>query len=210
MSNIKTATKLHITIALFTIIILYLMNLLHGNINAFNDSWNNYINQIASRQILLQDVKTHFGYGGAIHDFKNYLIRNQDNYHKTADEHFKEILINIKYYREISNLSEIEKEALNNIEDVVNNYQKQLAIVVLMNKEGASVKKIDQIVKVDDTAAIKAFKILQLEYDTLTAQRSQSIKNWGKSSYKYTFSLFILIALFSLAFGKVVTRFVRE
>jgi methyl-accepting chemotaxis protein len=159
--------------------------------------------------MLLQDVKSHFGYGGAIHDFKNYLIRNQEKYHVLADDHFKNILSSVEYYRAIPDLSNLEKEALDNISTVTQNYQKQLAIVVLMHKEGASVKKIDQIVKVDDSPAIKAFNILQHEYDNLTADSSLSIKDWGKESYKYTVILFLLVAVFSLSFGAVITKFIR-
>ncbi len=209
MSNLKTSTKLHIFIAIFTVIILYFINLIHGNISEFNNSWNKYINQVASRQMLLQDVKSHFGYGGGIHDFKNYLIRNQEKYRVLADDHFKNILSSIEYYREIPNLSELEKEALNSVVTVTRNYQKQLSIIVLMHKEGASIKQIDQIVKVDDSPAIKAFNILQHEYDNLTAQSSLYIKDWGKKSYKYTVILFLLIAVFSLSFGSVITKFIR-
>jgi methyl-accepting chemotaxis protein len=209
MSNLKTSIKLHIFIAIFTIIILYFINLLHGNISEFNNSWHRYINQVSSRQMLLQDVKSHFGYGGAIHNFKNYLIRNQEKYHVLADDQFKNILSSIEYYRAIPNLSEFEKEALNNVSGVTQNYQKQLKIVVAMHKQGASIKMIDQIVKVDDSPAIKAFNILQNEYDNLTAESSLAIKDWGKKSYKYTVILFLLVAVFSLSFGSVITKFIR-
>ncbi|MBF0444848.1 MAG: hypothetical protein HQL68_04615 [Magnetococcales bacterium] len=210
MSSIKTSTKLHLFIAIFTVIILYFINLLHGNISEFNNSWHRYINQIASRQILLQDVKSHFGYGGAIHNFKNYLIRNQEEYRMQADDDFKNILSSIKYYRAIPDLSEFEKEALNSISDVTLNYQKQLGIVVAMHKQGSSIKMIDQIVKIDDTPAIKAFNTLQNEYDNLTAESSLSIKDWGKKSYKYTVTVFLLVAVFSLSFGAVITKFIRS
>ncbi|MBF0193044.1 MAG: hypothetical protein HQL71_00745 [Magnetococcales bacterium] len=209
MSNLRTSTKLHIFIAIFTFVILYFINLLHNNVSVLNNTWNSYINQIASRQILLQDVKTHFGYGGAIHNFKNYLIRKQDNYRVEADDHFNNILSSIEYYREIPNLSELEKEALNNISSVTLNYQKQLAIVARMHAEGSNIKMIDQIVRIDDAPAIKAFNILQLEYDNLTSQSSLEIKDLGKQSYEYTVILFLLIAAFSLSFVRVITHFVR-
>ncbi|MBF0358042.1 MAG: hypothetical protein HQL70_05495 [Magnetococcales bacterium] len=209
MSKIKTSTQLHIFILILTVLIMLSLNMIQDNANSFSSTWKNYLNQVASRQILLQDIKTNFGYGGAIHNFKNYLIRNQEKYRMHSENQFKDILISIEYYRDVPNLGNHEKKALEDIVMVVSNYQKQLGVIMHMHGEKASINAIDQIVKVDDLPAIMALRTLQIEFEILTAANSGEIQSEVIKTGQHTIILFILVIILALSFGLITNTYIR-
>jgi methyl-accepting chemotaxis protein len=209
MSRIKTSTQLHIFISILTVLIMLSLNMIQENANSFSNSWSNYLNQVASRQIILQDIKTNFGYGGAIHNFKNFLIRNQERYRIRSENQLQDILSSVEYYRAIPGLGNHETKALNDIAKVIGNYQKQIAIIMHMHSEKASIKAIDQIVKVDDKPAIMALRTLQIEFEILTAANSGDMQSEVAKTAQSTIIIFILVALLALSFVLIVNIYIR-
>ncbi len=49
-------------------------------INESREAWHSYEHASAARSRALTDVVTSFGYGGLIHHFKNYVIRNDKSH----------------------------------------------------------------------------------------------------------------------------------
>lgn len=48
--------------------------------NRINSSWVQYTEQAAAREDLLTKIKEQFGYGGIIHNFKNYVLRGEQKF----------------------------------------------------------------------------------------------------------------------------------
>lgn len=102
------------------------------------------------------DMKNAVGYGGLIHNFKNYVIRGTAKYEEKVKKQFSQLLADIEKYKNVGNISNEEIALLNDIEKVFTKYYNGLPSVVKSVNEGMLVKDLDKVVKVSDGPAIKA------------------------------------------------------
>jgi len=108
---------------------------------------------------LLKDLRTKMGFGGLIHNYKNYILRATP---RLLEKSMKDISL-IKESFKISNemaFNNIERKALDNVERVVLEYEKQLLVIEKLLLEGKSARDIDKIVIVDDFPAIEGYRAL--------------------------------------------------
>ena len=82
MKNITLKQLLLFGSALFLLSILIAGGLAFKSILPVEKHWDDYQENIAERQGLLLQIRSEFGYGGAIHNFKNYILRNNDKYYQ--------------------------------------------------------------------------------------------------------------------------------
>ncbi|MCK4840675.1 MAG: hypothetical protein KAT04_02195 [Methylococcales bacterium] len=153
----------------------------------------------AKREGISQLVRL-LGYGGAIHNFKNYVLRGDDKYRKKSDQFFTEAKVMSNKIRE-QGLDNNELVALKSIEDMIASYQKGLAFVKTQHETQKSLAAViietDAQVKVDDTAAIEGINVLRknytwnelesLEYNMGYGGAIHNFKNYllrGKVKYK--------------------------
>ena len=124
---------------------------------------------------ILSSIKEYVGYGGLIHNFKNYVLRGKKRYARDVKEEYAQLLIAIDEYKAIKSTTKDEIDKLNIIKGVFLEYMHNIQKVTKFHQEGKSIIFIDKIVKVDDKPAIKAL------YD-LTTNIYGSQKNWFKHS----------------------------
>lgn len=168
----KFNTLLGVVVAIFVIVFLFT----RGTVLPIEDNWNNYLNQVAKRQSLLMTIKSEFGYGGNIHHFKNYVLRETPKYYEQSISHHQKILTAINSYRELTTISPKEKQALATIETIANQYRKAADHVKkAIATRNYSVNDIDNLVKISDTPALEAFDVLQAEYNELTQHNTKQI-----------------------------------
>ena len=79
-----------VSIAGTAYIILHLISLIYSNDMKYK--WDNYNEEIKIKNSILSKIKTNFGYGGAIHNFKNYLIRSNEDYLIGFEKSYSKIL----------------------------------------------------------------------------------------------------------------------
>ncbi|MCU7843822.1 MAG: CZB domain-containing protein [Candidatus Thiodiazotropha sp. (ex Monitilora ramsayi)] len=144
-------------------------------ISPVKNDWTQYLDNVAKRQILLMEIKSAFGYGGVIHNFKNYVLRGQDKYYQRLDAGFTKLDELLAEYGTLTSLSGAEKGALKNISAVADEYHKHLDNVRSMAQSGKTPKEIDGAVKVSDSPAFDAFAVLDKSYQDLTNNTSNSI-----------------------------------
>lgn len=108
---------------------------------------------------IVSKMKDLAGYGGLIHNFKNYVLRGKEKYEKRFNRDYKQLLKEIQEYKKYG-ISKTEEAELKKIHDVFTQYYHGLPEVVKAYKEGMSIKQLDKIVKVNDSPAINAFKTL--------------------------------------------------
>ncbi|MEW8626755.1 MAG: HAMP domain-containing methyl-accepting chemotaxis protein [Candidatus Thiodiazotropha sp.] len=164
--------------ALLILSILLLLGMTAGiqqAISPVKNDWNQYLDNVAKRQLLLMEIKSAFGYGGVIHNFKNYVLRGQDKYYQRLDSGFTQLDKLLDEYAALGSLSGSEKEALKSISAVANEYHKHLNDVRSMTQAGQTPKQIDGIVKVNDTPAFDAFAVLDRSYQDQTDNTTHSI-----------------------------------
>ncbi|MCU7852918.1 MAG: CZB domain-containing protein [Candidatus Thiodiazotropha sp. (ex Monitilora ramsayi)] len=144
-------------------------------ISPVKTDWTQYLDNVAKRQQLLMDIKSEFGYGGVIHNFKNYVLRGQDKYYQRLETGFTQLDKLLAGYGSLDSVSHAEKEALKNISAVAGEYHKHLNNVRTMTQAGKTPKEIDGTVKVSDAPAFDAFAVLDKSYQDLTDNTSHSI-----------------------------------
>ena len=136
-------------------------------------NFERYMAQIAKRNSLLMEIKSSFGYGGAIHNFKNYVLRGDKKYGDRFQNNIKSLKTTIEAYRQHAKDSEIELESLRKIEQVVLEYESMLPKVTEMTAKLHLPIRIDKVVKVDDTPAFEAFAQLEQEYQRVADLKSK-------------------------------------
>ncbi len=139
------------------------MNLIAGK-------WFDYQEQIAQREVLLSDIKGHFGYGGAIHHFKNYVLRGASEDKAAFTEDYDGLMQALSDYRQLSGLTGDEQGALAAIEQVAGDYAQRLQQIEPMVESGQPARDIDAAVNINDSQAIEGMKTLEAVYDALTEE----------------------------------------
>ena len=115
------------------------------------------------RNMMLNELHAFIGYGGLIHDFKNYVIRGGSFYFNRFNKLFADAQKILIQFRQIPGLDEQQLVYIDVIEATFNQYLNFLEIVTQMHSDGASVAAIDKIVKVDDEPALKAIAELRVD-----------------------------------------------
>ena len=144
--------------------------------NEIQQNWTQYHDQVAGRQKQLMDIKSQFGYGGGIHNFKNYVLRKTPKYYKQSLENFKKAQEIISSYVSIDDITEQETKALETMQGVFETYESALIAAQLMFSEGDLPNQVDAVIKIDDTPAFQAFEILEKQYDRMTGLATRSLE----------------------------------
>jgi len=109
----------------------------------------------------LDQLQVIAGYGGLIHQFKNYVIRGDERYKTRFIRLYAKAQDNLDDFRRILNIRKVEHADINLIEATFQKYYRFLPTIERMRKEGATIDQIDRAVKVDDTSAINAITRLR-------------------------------------------------
>jgi methyl-accepting chemotaxis protein len=149
-----------------------------ANVEAKVEKVRETILKIAIKQHLLSQMKEMVGYGGLIHNFKNYVLRGKDKYAKRVNEKYHQLLGLIEEYKK-QGVAPEELQRLQAIKEVFTKYYNGLPKVVEAYHKGMSVKELDKIVKVNDSPAIRAFHELT---EDLLNYAGISVHYWIKIS----------------------------
>jgi len=132
--------------------------------------------RIAIKNQLLNEIQTTIGYGGLIHNFKNYVLRGKKEYNYQFNDKYDYVRTLIIKYQQLEKLSVNELKHLNNLNDVLNQYQLKLPLIQKMIKEKRPPSEIDQKIEIDDAPALLAVEALKLDVNKFRAT------NWWQSA----------------------------
>lgn len=180
---------------------------IYSNISKANNSWQIYLKQVAKRSIYISEIRGQVGYGGAIHNFKNLVLRGTQKYKERFENNYKQLNKIVGEYKSLENISAKEIESLNNIVKVLKQYDDMVPII-FDKYSFSTVRELDKIVKINDSPAIKAFGDLVSEYDRFKNYKTDEISKLISHSIIIVFLVFgiILFAVGVLNFliGKMV------
>ena len=131
----------------------------------------------AQKSVILNDLRAALGYGGMIHQFKNYVIRRDAPRVDKVKDRVNKAETAISEYLKTKHGPE-EKQALETIRQVVLSYSNALDTAVAMVAENKSISEIDSVIKIDDGPALKAMKSLN---DLISESRSEVYGDLGLS-----------------------------
>lgn len=196
LKNLKNLTiKLKLTLAIcvvFSIIVISGLSI-YRSISPVSNSWQEFQSQAVIRQQLLMEIKAQFGYGGMIHNFKNYVLRGQEKFPKRIESSYQKITKSIQQYRSLKGLNDEEIQALDAISKVATNYYDNTQFVTDLFAQGKSAEMVDSAVKISDKPALDGFKVLYDRYIELTqTYENQIIDAISLSKNSVSVGLFIV------------------
>ena len=109
---------------------------------------------------IMSKMSKQVGYGGIIHNFKNYLIRSDDRYKYILKKQHITLNALINEYKNLGMMSKSEQGALNTIFSTFEQYSKNVEVISVEvqanNNHYNTISLIDEIISIDDQPAINA------------------------------------------------------
>ncbi len=131
-------------------------------INEIESYWEEYKSGPAEKAVHLQELNAALGYGGMIHQFKNYILRQDEGRVAKIKIRAAKAISAIKAYKDVG-VNETEEKALITIEKMVNEYLSALKIAQKAAASGSLPMFVDGQIKINDSPAIGAIGVLNDE-----------------------------------------------
>ncbi|GEM_PF-1149658 len=147
-------------LVLILAVMLALSNETGARFRNIKTGWEEYSQAADPRGIWISEIRGYFGYGGMIHNFKNYVLRQDEKYEQTLRVQSRLLMDAIETYQ-ASRPDAIEQEALARIKQVVEEYTQNIEIIGNSVIEGKTAEQIDALVRVDDSDALQALAVLE-------------------------------------------------
>ena len=175
--------------------------------------WIDYSTEATVASHVLNRIQTNFGYGGFIHNFKNYVLRKDANLIPKIDKSLTETRRAINDYPLYGIFQDADDEIyINNLIQVVDQYVVNFELAQRLIEKGVSSNEVDRQVRVNDALAFQAINHLSKhaiehneEYALETSKRlnnALNFINWGL--------LLVPMVLISGTFMFVLLRKIRK
>ncbi|MBV1921306.1 MAG: nitrate- and nitrite sensing domain-containing protein, partial [Pseudomonadales bacterium] len=110
---------------------------------------------------LLGELESLLGYGGLVHDFKNYVLRNNEKYLPRIESDFRRAVSIMDGFSKIYGVTKSERVLLDTIKSTFKQYQKGALTAKKMFAAGQSNASVDNAIKVNDGPALAALATLR-------------------------------------------------
>lgn len=201
--------RLRIIAALVVAIVLTVMvagglagNKILASFNSISDGWVIHNETSQKKGTQLSKIRAALGYGGMIHNFKNYVLRREPALVELIEGNLREFRMALAEYR-AAGVNEREKVALRDLSAIAALYRRQLDIAEEAASRGALAQDVDAIVRIDDQPALAALstleKIWQDDHVTQARELSTTITE-GRKLTSWGFYLLPLLAFLGLGF----------
>lgn len=137
----------------------------------------------ADRQAQVADLVRALGYGNAIHQFKNYVLRGADKHANAAAAAFAKAQETATALQADSDAAQA--EALKGIVGTIAQYQAALPTIKALQAEGKSVKEVDAAVKIDDKPAVEGLKVLRAAYTWGNLEEAEYALGYGNAIHQF-------------------------
>jgi len=152
--------------------------------------WLEYSNDAAVSAHVLSRFQANFGYGGFIHNFKNYVLRKDKALIPKIKNSLIETRLALKDYPLEGPFQDLDdKLFIEDLNNVLDKYSANFELARKLIEEGVSTNEIDRQVRINDTPALLAIEHLSQhatdhknEYALETSNRLNSalnLINWG-------------------------------
>lgn len=131
-------------------------------VDEINTAWLSFKSQHAEKARLEISLRATLGYGGMIHDFKNYILRKDFERLARLQKSMGAAQTIVTQYFSLST-TQAEKLVLSDIREALNNYQAGIELARDEIKKGKSSKKIDERVRINDHFALRGLEVLRQE-----------------------------------------------
>ncbi len=139
--------------------------------------WNEFNQSADQRQSAVVDMRSASGYGGMIHNLKDYVLRFDEEALKRARDNADDISAAIGEYREVGNLTETEVDALDQIEMMVVSYSSAMDVAESMFTGGATSSQVDGVINVNDSPYLTGLAALSSELELVSEAESRAVSD---------------------------------
>ncbi|MCK5166538.1 MAG: response regulator, partial [Rhodospirillaceae bacterium] len=157
-----------------------------NNISTIKSTWDEFEQTRSDKAAALSALRKEIGYGGMIHQFKNFVLRHDNERIGIINAKLGGAASAIARYRALD-LSVEERKAIDNIQITLDSYSQALVVTIDLVSKGKSPSEIDSLVRVSDTAAIWGLDLLDAEVtktsgiNEFKASKSQDVANLRKA-----------------------------
>jgi len=178
-----------------------------------NYAWSEYSTREVSKSEALSKIVNGFGYGGFIHHFKNYVIRQDSKYLDLAYISLEKTQGGINKYLSLG-VTKQDAQRINDFQKTVDIYKQHLDIARKLILDSFTPVSVDKQVIVDDAVAINAlnglFKASKMRADKIqffSEKHIVEIKNIYLAGFLSIISLlFVLFSGITYVVFKITKR----
>ena len=138
-----------------------------NNISTVKDIWSRFEEQRSEKASALSALRKEIGYGGMIHQFKNLILRRDNERIAIVNAKLGGAASAIARYRTLG-LNKTELQAIEDIQKMLDSYSTALFRAASLAAKGTPPREIDKQVRIDDTAAIQGLDMLDAEVTRLS------------------------------------------
>ena len=132
------------------------------NISTINTTWHKFEESRSEKAAALSALRKEIGYGGMIHQFKNFVLRHDKDRISIVNAKLGGAASAVARYRALD-LSEGERNAIDDIQRTMNYYSDALMLTIDLIAKGKTPTEIDSLVRISDAAAIRGLDTLDNE-----------------------------------------------
>ena len=191
-----------LAVALLTVAAVWLVGeLTSSKVKETQRAWSAYNEQASTIADHLSRLQQAVGYGGFIHNFKNWVLRRHAKYPRRIAKQINEIEAVLHSYRSIPDLSPVEIEALGRVEAVFESYFEKYYRSLEPAQQTLDANALDALVSVDDTPALEAIAALRQAAAQRAAAQEATTRRSMDEALDYVNLRFFLLPLVLIAAG---------
>ncbi len=160
MTIARSATFLVLVLSVIAISVTATLYTAYQSASEVNATWKVLGDRSSVRERSLRALRRALGFGAMIHDFKNYVLRQDQPRIERIHRAMGAALAATQRYRGSSQLPE-ETTGLDAIDAMISAYGEALRMAIALVAEGATVSEVDAAVAVSDQAALAALDTLE-------------------------------------------------
>ncbi|CAM2007316.1 methyl-accepting chemotaxis protein [Acanthopleuribacter pedis] len=164
LDRFSLAFKFNVLVLLSGLVFLGSYLMLSRGLTPISDLWSEYQDQVVARNTKMTGIKRLLGFGGLIHNQKDFILRRDERYFTAADQSAKEAMQLLGAYTNIEGLSQKEHAAADELKKVVAAYQEGLVMIEALHQTQIPSAIIDRLIIVDDRPALEAFAEMEAAY----------------------------------------------
>lgn len=175
-------------------------------------SWSGYADDAEKKGVWISSIRGYLGYGGIIHNFKNYVLRDDEIYRERVVTQLAQFQAVMQSYL-AEPLSLEERSALLAIHATIDEYEDKLPEATRGAQDNWSAERTDTAVRVDDTHAIAALQELERVWRknrTQSTQRIIAVVATGQSLIGVGFFSMFALVVVALLLGFFLFLLLRD
>jgi PAS domain S-box-containing protein len=174
--------------------------------------WDEFAEEADRKGAIISSIRGYLGYGGIIHTFKNYVLRQDDIYLGQLLDQLQRFDAATAEYLSLP-ISESERRAIHEIAETVDFYRSKIEIAKSAKANRLTAEETDALVRVDDTAAIQGLRDLEAIWQEKRADQSDRLiasVDRGQRLIAFGFVAMALLVLASLALAFAFWSILRQ